>query len=275
MKKILASLCLLLAIGTPCRGQEMCEADTTVHLSADQIPQFPGNIYAWISTIMRYPALCQKAGVEGRLTVTFVVEKDGSLSNVRVDKSPYRAFSVEALRMLRLSPRWKPATIKGQAVRMRMNVPISFKASLPQETSEEQEIHEKVAAIYAHLPKLSPNERLENYATRELQQKIKRIREWNNVHLPGEAGFPDYDIWTHSQDEWDRTEVTRVTMQKDGTALAYVFCQQLDSEWDDNCILALHLKRKGKRWLVDDFLTNDGESFRQHLDNIIHQNSIN
>lgn len=90
---------------------------------------FPGGVEAcmkWLSEHLRYPASCQVAGIQGRVIVEFVVEKDGSIIDVDVKSSPDDLLSREAVRVVRAMPKWVPAFQDGRRVRHRINLPILF-----------------------------------------------------------------------------------------------------------------------------------------------------
>ena len=90
---------------------------------------FPGGVEAcmkWLSEHLRYPASCQVAGIQGRVIVEFVVEKDGSITDVDVKSSPDDLLSKEAVRVVRAMPKWAPAFQDGHRVRQRINLPILF-----------------------------------------------------------------------------------------------------------------------------------------------------
>lgn len=103
----------------PADSSEVCEAP-------DQIAVYPGNITGDIARGVRYPAECSKAELQGRVMASFVVEKDGSVSNVRIIKGLLPAFDKEVVRAIRNLKRFSPAKKDGKAVRMRMTVPILF-----------------------------------------------------------------------------------------------------------------------------------------------------
>ena len=93
-------------------------------------PEFPGGNSAmlqWLNQHMRYPAAALEQGIQGRVYVSFVVEKNGTLSGAQVLRSVDASLSTEALRLVNTMPKWTPATIGGKAVRCRMIVPIAFK----------------------------------------------------------------------------------------------------------------------------------------------------
>jgi TonB family protein len=104
--------------------------DISRYDKAEKLPEFKGGMqafYKFLSKNLRYPAEDQKARIQGRVNVTFVVEKDGSITNVRyVGKSPSETLSAEAVRVLNESPKWIPAVQFGRMVRVQYTVPIVF-----------------------------------------------------------------------------------------------------------------------------------------------------
>lgn len=95
-----------------------------------QMPTFPGGLYylmSYLSENMHYPEEAQKKGIQGRVMVNFVVEKDGSLSDITVAQSVSPELDAEAVRVLNNMPKWIPGTQKGKGVRVRFSLPISFR----------------------------------------------------------------------------------------------------------------------------------------------------
>lgn len=94
--------------------------------------EFPGGNMAasnWISKNMTYPEECRKQGIEGRVVIKFVVNKDGSIVDLETVRSPHPALAEEGLRVVKSMPKWKPAKEGGKVVRSRFNIPIVFKLS--------------------------------------------------------------------------------------------------------------------------------------------------
>ena len=92
--------------------------------------QFPGGdeaMYKWISDNLQYPAIAREQEIQGRVTCTFVVNKDGSIENVKVLKSPDASLSKEAERVIKKMPRWTPAKQNHKAVRCNFRLPIVFR----------------------------------------------------------------------------------------------------------------------------------------------------
>jgi len=81
----------------------------------------------WVYHYLRYPSLAIETGIQGRVIVDFIIEKDGKVSNVQVTKSVHHLLDNEAVRVIKVSPKWKPALFAGQPVRVKISVPVEFK----------------------------------------------------------------------------------------------------------------------------------------------------
>ena len=106
-------------------------ADESVHSinGLDFMPEPVGGAAAWnkfLSKNLRFPAVAQEEGVGGRVYLSFIIEKDGSLSNITVDKAAGHGFDEEALRVLKLAKAWTPGRQNGQPVRVKYSIPITF-----------------------------------------------------------------------------------------------------------------------------------------------------
>ena len=98
----------------------------------DEAPQFPGGMAGmmqYLSSNIRYPEDAREAGTQGRVIVSFIIEKDGSISNAKVAKSTYSSLDEEALRVVSAMPNWTPGKQYGQPVRVKYSVPVSFRLS--------------------------------------------------------------------------------------------------------------------------------------------------
>ena len=112
--------------------KEEVSADNTIHDVAEQMPSFPGGQAAmmnYVSKSIRYPAVAEESGIQGRVIVSFVVEKDGSISGAKVVKGLDPSLDKEALRIIRSMPRWTPGRQGGKPVRVKYSVPITFRLS--------------------------------------------------------------------------------------------------------------------------------------------------
>lgn len=97
---------------------------------ADDMPEFPGGQDALLNYLMRtirYPKECYENGIQGRVVVSFIVEKDGSVSEACVVKNVEPKLDAEALRVISLMPKWEPGKHDGKPVRVSYSVPINFR----------------------------------------------------------------------------------------------------------------------------------------------------
>ena len=95
----------------------------------EDMPQFPGGatkLFEYLAQNVNYPTEAEKANIQGRVIATFVVEKDGSISNAEVVKSVAPSLDAEALRVINAMPNWIPGKQNGKEVRVKYTVPISF-----------------------------------------------------------------------------------------------------------------------------------------------------
>ena len=81
----------------------------------------------WLSNNVKYPVVAQENGVQGRVVVSFVVERDGSITDVKVVRGVDPSLDREASRVVRAMPRWIPGKQNGSAVRVKYNVPVAFR----------------------------------------------------------------------------------------------------------------------------------------------------
>jgi len=106
------------------------EEETKVFDVVEQMPQFPGGpsaLFEYLSKNIKYPVVAEENGVQGRVIVTFVVERDGSITDVKVVKSVDSSLDKEAQRVVRSMPHWIPGKQNGSAVRVKYTVPVTFR----------------------------------------------------------------------------------------------------------------------------------------------------
>ena len=106
------------------------EEETKVFDVVEQMPSFPGGdaeLMKFLSTHIKYPVVAEENGIQGRVIATFVVERDGSISDVKVVKSVDPALDKEAIRVLKSMPKWIPGKQNGSAVRVKYTVPVTFR----------------------------------------------------------------------------------------------------------------------------------------------------
>ena len=104
--------------------------ETKVFDVVEQMPSFPGGqsaLLQFLSSNIKYPVVAEENGVQGRVIVTFVVEKDGSITDVRVVKSVDPSLDKEAQRVVKSMPKWIPGKQNGSAVRVKYTVPVTFR----------------------------------------------------------------------------------------------------------------------------------------------------
>lgn len=104
--------------------------DETIYQIVEENPSFPGGDAAcmkWLAENIKYPAICVEQGIQGRVIATFVVNKDGSIVDIEIVRSPDPYLSKEAERVLKLMPRWKPGKQRGKPVRVKFSLPVMFR----------------------------------------------------------------------------------------------------------------------------------------------------
>jgi protein TonB len=106
------------------------EEETKIFEVVEQMPSFPGGdaaLMAFLSKNIKYPVVAEENGIQGRVIATFVVERDGSISDVKVIKSVDPSLDKEAIRVLKSMPKWIPGKQNGSAVRVKYTVPVTFR----------------------------------------------------------------------------------------------------------------------------------------------------
>ena len=106
------------------------EEETKVFDVVEEMPQFPGGqaaLLEYLSKNIKYPVVAEENGVQGRVIVTFVVERDGSITDVKVVKSVDPSLDKEAARVVKSMPKWQPGKQNGSAVRVKYTVPVTFR----------------------------------------------------------------------------------------------------------------------------------------------------
>ncbi len=114
-------------------GTETAPANPNEVLTyADVMPEPVGGEEAWAKFLrknLRFPAAAQEEGISGKVVISFVVERDGSISNIVVDRAAGHGFDEEAVRVLKLAKPWKPGKQNGQPVRVKYTIPVNFQLS--------------------------------------------------------------------------------------------------------------------------------------------------
>ncbi|WP_316804544.1 TonB family protein [Pedobacter nototheniae] len=108
-------------------------------VSLDKAPNFPGGIskfYEYLSKSIKYPKAAQENNIQGKVFVSFIVEPDGSLSNVDITRGLGGGLDEEALRVIEKSPKWLPGYVAGNAVRVKFNINVNFSLTDDAETKD-------------------------------------------------------------------------------------------------------------------------------------------
>lgn len=109
--------------------EEVEEESAEVFFIVEDMPEFPGGemaLRAYIANAIKYPVIAQENGIQGKVYVTFVVGKDGSVSNATIARGVDPSIDKEALRVVNSLPKWKPGKQRGKPVNVSYTVPINF-----------------------------------------------------------------------------------------------------------------------------------------------------
>ncbi len=105
--------------------------DEQPFLIAETMPSFQGgdlnSFRNWVQREVKFPQIALENGISGRVILTFVIEKDGRLTNIQVLQTPDRSLSEEAIRVLNKSPKWSPGKQRGKTVRVKYTLPVEFR----------------------------------------------------------------------------------------------------------------------------------------------------
>ncbi len=110
-------------------GPEEVEEEE-IFMRVEKAPSFPGGQKAMMEYLMKnikYPAVCQEAGISGRVIVSFVVNKDGTIQNVEVIRGVHEKLDAEAVRVVKSMPAWSPGEQQGRKVRSKFQLPVFFR----------------------------------------------------------------------------------------------------------------------------------------------------
>ena len=139
---VVSALILLVIVIAPARANAQDKREKTTQTRKDtatddkvyevceQMPIFEGGdaaLMKYLTDSVKYPELAKKHGVQGRVVIGFIVEKDGSLTDVKVLRHVDIALDAEALRVVKGMPKWIPGRQNEQRVRVKYNVPVSFR----------------------------------------------------------------------------------------------------------------------------------------------------
>ena len=108
-------------------SEEKKEVAQKIFDVVEQQPQFPGNLNQYLRDHINYPTIAQENGIQGKVIVQFVVERDGSITQVNVIRGVDPSLDKEAVRVVKSMPKWTPGRQNGQAVRVKFTLPVNFK----------------------------------------------------------------------------------------------------------------------------------------------------
>lgn len=106
--------------------------ETKVFDVVEQMPRFPGDngdgavLNGWLSKNLRYPPIAEENGIKGRVVCQFVVERDGSITDIKVVRSVDPSLDKEAVRVIKAMPKWIPGKQNGSSVRVKFTLPVTF-----------------------------------------------------------------------------------------------------------------------------------------------------
>jgi protein TonB len=109
--------------------EEEEETETQIFTVVENEPEFPGGmeaLYKYLAQNIKYPQLARDNGITGKVYVTFVVERDGSIANPKVLRDIGGGCGAEAIRVVKSMPKWTPGKQRGKAVRVQFNLPVNF-----------------------------------------------------------------------------------------------------------------------------------------------------
>lgn len=109
--------------------EEEDETETQIFTVVENEPEFPGGmeaLYKYLAQNIKYPQLARENNITGKVYVTFVVEKDGSIANPKVLRDIGGGCGAEAIRVVKAMPKWTPGKQRGKAVRVQFNLPVNF-----------------------------------------------------------------------------------------------------------------------------------------------------
>ena len=100
-----------------------------IFVVVESMPTYPGGqaeLMRYLHSQIKYPALAKESGISGRVFVSFVIERDGSVTDITILRGIGGGCDEEAIRVVKSMPKWNPGTQRGQPVRVRFNLPIKF-----------------------------------------------------------------------------------------------------------------------------------------------------
>ena len=113
----------------PIEVEEEVVEEAPIFTVVESMPEFPGGmaeLYTYLGNNIKYPVMAKESGIQGKVYVTFVVERDGSITDVRVLRGIGGGCDEEAIRVVQSMPKWNPGKQRGKPVRVQYNLPVRF-----------------------------------------------------------------------------------------------------------------------------------------------------
>ena len=154
MKKLFLTLAGMMSanVWMPCVAQEVREQSEEIFQVVEKMPEFPGGLQAltkYLQTNVAYPETSAQKGIQGRVIVQFVVEKDSTITNVEVGNSVDSLLDAEAIRVVEAMPKWVPGEQNGKPVRVKYTLPVTFRlGNESQEQTVEKDENEGQKEIF-------------------------------------------------------------------------------------------------------------------------------
>ena len=131
MKKLIYSSLMAVLLVIFCPKSSNAQSDDKIYnfVSIKNPPTYPDGMaafYKFLSTNLKYPSEAIAKNVRGKVLVSFIVEKDGSLADIKIERGLGSGTDEETIRVLKLSKNWNPGILDGKAVRVKYNIPVSF-----------------------------------------------------------------------------------------------------------------------------------------------------
>lgn len=127
----LAFMAMVLSMSAQENKATSAQRDSSrIFVDYEENAQFPGGekaCFKWMEEHIKYPEGCRADSIQGRVIVSFIIEKDGSIDSIKVVRSPDPALSEEAVRLVSEMPKWKPARYYNKTIRSRYLLPIIFR----------------------------------------------------------------------------------------------------------------------------------------------------
>lgn len=109
--------------------EEESAEEAQIFMVVESMPEYPGGepaLYSYLAENIKYPQMAKESGIQGRVFVTFVVERDGRVTDVRVLRGIGGGCDEEAIRVVQSMPKWTPGKQRGKSVRVQYNLPVKF-----------------------------------------------------------------------------------------------------------------------------------------------------